>query len=395
VDGKTKFWSIGLVVGEVSGDMLGAGLVKQLKKILDDVEFRGIAGPLTQAEGCKTLYPMEKLSIIGLVEALGKFRAVLKIRKALVQEFLDKPPDIFIGIDVPDFNLGLEKRLKQAGIPTVHYVSPTVWAWRGYRIKSIHKAVNRMLALFPFEEVYYRRHNIPVTFVGHPMAERIEREVDRKAYRKKLGLPEDRTIIALLPGSRSSELIRHSKLFIRTAAWLLDKDDSLLFVAPFVNRKTRKIFNRAVNKLEAWDYPVKQVDGHSRDVMAAADIVLLASGTATLEAAIMKRLMVITYKVSFITSLLVRAFSHVSLYSMPNNLAGHELVPEFMQSDATPENLGAAVIELLTDKNKAESITTELGKIRDQLAQDADKKAAQAVYEELRLRYPARFQQSA
>lgn len=380
---------IGIVAGEVSGDMLGAGLMRAIKLRLPNVVFEGIGGPRMAAEGCESLFPMEKLSIIGLMEALGKFVQVLKIRRALVRHFIASPPDIFIGVDVPDFNLGLEQQLKAAGIPTVHYVSPTVWAWRGYRIRKIHKSVDRMLTLFPFEADYYRNHNVPVSFVGHPMAEQIEEEPDRNQYREQLNLPKDKTIVALLPGSRSSELHRHADVFVKTVAWLTQQNPDYVYAVPFVSRKLRKIFNRAINRNEAWDLPIVQLDGHSREVMAASDIVLLASGTATLEAALLKRLMVVTYKVSMLTYYLVKFFSHVRLYSLPNNLAGEELVPEYLQSDATPDKLGAAIIRLLSNPDEAQRTRAALNKMHRDLKQGANDKAADAIIGILESRRPS------
>jgi len=337
-----------------------------------------------QKEGCISLYRMEKLSIIGLSEALSKIFQVLSIRRGMVEYFINNPPDIFIGIDVPDFNLVLEEKLKQQNIPTVHYVSPTVWAWRSYRIKRIRRAVDHMLTLFPFEAEYYKNENIPVTFVGHPLAEIIDEKQDREAMRRRLGLPENKTIIALLPGSRSSELYRHSTLLINTVSWLLKRRTDLHFVVPFINRKMRKIFNRFINKNEAWDLPITQLDGNAREAMSASDLVLLASGTATLEASLLSRVMVVTYKVSFVTSLLARFFLNVRLYSLPNNLAGKELVPELVQSDATPEKLGTAVIDLLSDPGRMAAIEKELGKIHKQLKKNANERAAQTVYDILK-----------
>ncbi|MFQ5754638.1 MAG: lipid-A-disaccharide synthase [Acidiferrobacterales bacterium] len=375
---------IGVVAGEVSGDLLGAGLMRALKKRIPGVRFEGVCGDHMEAEGCKGMFPMEWLSIIGLMEAFGKFPQIRWMRNDLIRHFLSDPPDLFIGIDVPDFNLGLEKRLKAAGIATVHYVSPTVWAWRGYRIHKIKKAVDHMLTLFPFEARYYEEHNLPVTYVGHPLADEIEEEVDRKKYRKLLELPVDKTIVALLPGSRKSELVRHADLFVRTAMWLNGRNSGLHFVAPFASRETREIFEQAIRRNDSEGLLITLLDDHSRDAMAAADIVLLASGTATLEAALLERVMVVTYKLSFLTYWLLRRFVRIKLYSLPNNLAGCEIVPELIQRDAVPEKLGKKAEYYLRNPEKSQSVVETLRGIHRQLRRNANEKAADAVLGVLR-----------
>ncbi len=374
---------IGIVAGEVSGDVLGAGLIKALKKRIPEARFEGVCGERMEAEGCKGMFPMEWLSIIGLMEAVGKFPQIYWMRKDLIKHFLSDPPDLFIGIDVPDFNLGLEQRLRAAGIATVHYVSPTVWAWRSYRIHKIKKAVDHMLTLFPFEARYYQEHEVPVTFVGHPLADLIEDTVDRGRYRKELGLPADKTIVALLPGSRINELNRHADLFIETACWLYRRNPSLHFVAPLASAETREIFETALERNVAANFPILQLDGRSREAMAASDVVLLASGTATLEAALLSRLMVVTYKVSVLTYFLIRLFAHVKLYSLPNNLAGCQLVPELIQGEAVPEKLGRAVEHLLEHPEKSKSIIETLKGMHEQLRRNANERAADAVMQVL------------
>ncbi len=353
--------------------------MKALKKRIPNVRFEGVCGDRMEAEGCKGMFPMEWLSIIGLMEAFGKFPQIRWMRSDLIKHFLSDPPDLFIGIDVPDFNLGLEKRLKAAGIATVHYVSPTVWAWRGYRIHKIKKAVDHMLTLFPFEARYYEEHKLPVTYVGHPLADEIEEQIDRGRYRRLLKLPVDTTIVALLPGSRKSELMRHSDLFIRTAMWLQRRNSGLRFVAPFASGETREIFQTAIRRNKAQELPITLLDGHSRDAMAAADIVLLASGTATLEAALLERVMVVTYKLSFLSYLLLKRFVRIKLYSLPNNLAGCEIVPELIQRDATPDRLGKKIEYYLRNPEKAESVVEALRGIHRQLRRNANERAADAV----------------
>ena len=370
---------IGVVAGEVSGDLLGAGLIRALKKRLPDARFEGVCGEHMEAEGCRSMFPMEWLSIIGLVEAVGKYPQIHWMRRDLIRHFLSDPPDLFVGIDVPDFNLGLERRLRAAGIPTVHYVSPTVWAWRSYRIHKIKKAVDHMLTLFPFEAHYYEKQSLPVTFVGHPLADQIGEHIDPAEVRVRLGLPTDATMIALLPGSRMNELRRHADLFVKTALWLYRRNTTLSFVVPLVSSEIRDMFEQALKRNKAEHLPLTLLDGQSRDAMAAGDVVVLASGTAALEAALLHRLMVVTYKVSFITYVLVKMFAHIKLFSLPNNLLGRELVPELIQDDAVPEKLGAAVENYLNNPEKAQAIIAELRQIGAQLRKGADERAAEAV----------------
>lgn len=331
-----------------------------------------------QALGCRSLFPMDQLSIIGF-EALEKYPEIRGMRGKLIEHFLSHPPDLFIGVDVPDFNLGLEEALKASGIPTVHYVSPTVWAWRGYRIRQIRRAVDHMLTLFPFEAGFYRKHRVPVTFVGHPMADQIGERCDIAGLRRELHLPAKDKVIALLPGSRRSELKRHAELFVRTAMWLHKRHPHIHFIAPFVSPETRAIFEKALFQNSAWFLPVSLIANRSRDAMAAADIVLLASGTATLEAALLKKPMVVTYKMSWLSYLLIRPFLQVSLYALPNILAGRKIVPELMQWEATPEKLGHAVEYYLTHRDKIRSLQKVLSGIHHSLRRKASERAAEAV----------------
>lgn len=373
------------MAGETSGDWLGAGLIRALRERLPQISFEGIGGPLMQALGCRSIFPMEKLSIIGL-EAIGKYPEILGIRNRLIDHFLENPPDLFIGIDVPDFNLALEERLKSAGILTMHYVSPTVWAWRRYRIRRIKRAVNHMLTLFPFEASFYRKHHVPVTFVGHPLADMIGEKQDIRALRRQLHLPEKGTVVALLPGSRLSELERHADLFVKTALWLHKRCPDLHFVAPFVSVETREVFERALYRHGAWFLPLTIVAHRSREAMAASDIVLLASGTATLEAALLKKPMVVTYKMSWFSYALIRPFLHVDLYALPNILAGRKIVPELMQREAVPEKLGDAIEHYLNHRDIARHTREKLAGIRRALRRNASKRAAEAVIRVLKTR---------
>jgi len=283
------------------------------------------------------------------------------------------------GIDSPGFNLGIERALRRAGIPTVHYVSPQVWAWRTWRVRKIRESVDLILTLFPFEERFYREHDVPVKFVGHPLADEIAGDRDPKEYRMRLKLPVEKPTVALLPGSRVTELNAHADLFIETALWMFQRDPQLQFVVPFVNRATRVIFEEAVKRHEAWDLPLTRVHGHSRDAMAAADVILLASGTATLEALLLRRLMVVTYRVSPLSYWLIRKFSHVKLYAMPNHLAGREVVPELLQGDARPEKLGQALERFLHYPGQAVSVLRAYEDIGRTLRGNASEQAASAI----------------
>ncbi|MHB8426384.1 MAG: lipid-A-disaccharide synthase [Acidiferrobacterales bacterium] len=379
----TSIVRIGIVAGEMSGDLLGARLIRALKKRLPVIEFEGIGGPEMVALGCNSLFPMERLSVLGLTEVLGRYRELRAIRARLRRHFLDSPPDLFIGIDSPGFNLGLEHALRRSGIRTLHYVSPQVWAWRSYRVRKIRKAVDRMLTLFPFEEKFYQAHGVPVEFVGHPLADEIPEHVDMQQVRTRLKLPQDKTIVALLPGSRVSELHALADVIVKTALWLQVRHPDMHFIAPFVNRGTRQIFEDAIKQNSAWDLPLTRLHGHSRDALGAADVALVASGTATLEALLVRRPMVVTYRVSWPSYLLIRVFSHVRSYSMPNNLAGRTLVPELLQGDAVPDKLGAEIENQLGHPDRVRETLQAFGQIHEQLRRGASERAADAVLQEL------------
>jgi lipid-A-disaccharide synthase len=370
---------IGIVAGEASGDVLGADLMRALKARLPDIRFEGIGGPLMQAEGCHSLYPMEVLSIIGIAELFGSLFRILAIRRALLRRFGNNPPGLFIGIDAPDFNLGLEARLRARGIKTVHYVSPTIWAWRPGRIKQIATAVDHMLALFPFEEEIYRARGIPVTVVGHPLANELAALPDLDEVRASLGLPQDKVLVGLLPGSRRSELKRHADLFIRTAAWLHARNSKLEFIVSFIDDATRQQFQTAIAENRAGRLPIHVFTGQSRQLMVAADLILLASGTAALEAAMLGRPMVVTYRVNWLTYLLVRAISDIKYVSMPNNLAGKMLVPELLQRAATPETLGQELERLLAHPDQAAELRQALRALTAPLKQNSGERAADVV----------------
>lgn len=374
---------IGIIAGEVSGDLLGARLMRALKSHLPEVQFEGVGGPEMRVEGCNSLFPMERLSVLGLTEILGRYFELRRLRKHLITHFLANPPDIFIGVDSPGFNLGIEEQLRRAGIATVHYVSPQVWAWRTWRVQKIRRAVDRILVLFPFEQGFYARHGVEATFVGHPLADEIQGDNDPLPHRDRLKLEMHRPTVAILPGSRVSELKALADVFVETCLWLNARHPDMQFIIPFVNRPTQVLFEEAIKRHAAWDLPITRFHGHSREVMAAADVVLLASGTATLEAMLVRRLMVVTYRVSRLSYWLMRAFSHISLYAMPNNLAGRHMVPELLQDDATPENLGRAVERYLGRPQYAHEVLKVFEALALRLRGNASEQAARAVLEVL------------
>lgn len=370
---------IGIVAGEASGDLLGAGLIQALRVLHPNIQIEGIAGPRMIASGCKPLFPMESLAVMGLVEVLGRLPSILRIRKYLYQHFLANPPDVFIGIDAPDFNLTLEQKLKSAGIKTVHYVSPSVWAWRQSRLKKIARAVDLMLTLLPFEERFYVEHHIPVKFVGHPLADTIPLQSDRILARQQFGLKAQDTVVALLPGSRLGEINYLGEAFIRTALKCYAQRPNLIFIAPMINAKRREQF-AAITQRIAPQLPLRLLDGEAQLAMTAADVVLLASGTATLEAMLVKRPMVVAYRLSPITYHIVRKLVNVSRIALPNLLSTNQnLVPEFIQKDATPENLSAAVLNYLDHPDLMNQVLTEYTRLHKILQRDASHQAAEAI----------------
>ncbi len=361
---------IGIVAGEVSGDIIASGLVTEIIRRYPDAVIEGIAGPLMQQAGCRALYHSEALAVMGFTEVFSQLAGILKIRRELTTYFLHNPPDVFIGVDAPDFNITLEKKLRKKGIKTVHYVSPSVWAWREYRVKKISRAIDLMLTLFPFEESFYKKHKVPVKFVGHPLATEIPLYSDKQVARKALNLPLNKKIIALLPGSRMSELKQLAGMMIDCAQQCLQNSTDLYFVTPMVNAKTRNFFTQAL-KEKAWNLPLTIIDGKSREVMAAADVILMASGTATLEGLLINRPMVVTYRLSKISYFIYKSLLRVKNISLPNLLAGKTLVAEFIQQDATVDNLSKAILQLINDEQKQSELTAVFSKIHQQLCQNA------------------------
>ncbi|WP_444925541.1 lipid-A-disaccharide synthase [Microbulbifer sp. TRSA002] len=374
---KNKPIRIGIVVGEASGDILGSGLMAALKTRLPNVEFEGIAGPRMLELGAKSLFPMERLSVMGLVEPLKRLPELLKIRRSLRRHFTDNPPDLFIGIDSPDFTLTLEAALKAEGIPTVHYVSPSVWAWRQGRIKKIARAVDHMLTLLPFEANFYRDNQVPVTFVGHPLADEIPLQVDVAGERKALGFEKDERVIALLPGSRGGEVRMLGPLFLQTARWCHQRHSDVKFVIPAANKQRMGEIQEQLKDYP--ELPITLLEGQSRRAVSAADCVLIASGTATLETMLLKKPMVVTYKLGRLTSMIVSRMLHTPWVSLPNLLAQKELVPEILQNDAIPENLGAAVMQYFEDPLLGDHLEREFFEMHQQLRRNASERAADAV----------------
>jgi len=368
---------IGIVVGEASGDILGAALMQELRKHFPTAEFSGIGGPRMLAQGFHSYFPQDRLAVMGLIEPLKRLPELLRIRKFLREHFIANPPAVFIGIDSPDFTISLETSLKEKGIKTVHYVSPSVWAWRQKRIIKIARAVDLMLTLLPFEAKFYHEHNVPVEFVGHHLADEIPLHVDKIAARKLLGLPEEGRIVALLPGSRASEVERMGEVFMRTAVYCLEQDPSLQFIIPAASPDRYRQLHIELN--EFVDFPIELINGHSHEAMAAADVVLLASGTVTLEALLLKKPMVVAYKMAPLTFKILSWLVKTPWVSLPNLLAQKMLVPELLQNKATPETLSAAVMNFFENPEEAQALSQTFAQMHIELKRDASARAADAV----------------
>jgi lipid-A-disaccharide synthase len=375
----TKRIVIGLVAGEASGDLLGSHLIEALKSARPDLKFVGIGGPRMKSAGMDILFPMEKLAVNGYLEALRHYFEISGIRRKLRAYFLEKRPDVFIAIDAPDFNLDLEFALRQRGITTIHYVSPSIWAWRGERIHKIKRAVSHMLALFPHEPEIYRKAGVPVDYVGHPLADLLPVEPNRAEMRETMRIPLNAKVFALLPGSRQSEVRNLALTYIQTARLILQKLPEARFLVPLASRQTRTIFERALHDNEAHDLRITMLFGHAQDAMIAADVVLVASGTATLEAALLKRPMVITYRLPAFSWWLMKRKGYLPYYGLPNILCGRFVVPELMQDDATPENLAQALLNLANDAITLAQLEKTFTELHLALRQNTAQKAAAAI----------------
>ena len=370
---------IGIVAGEASGDLLGSHLMTALKEAHPEVQFVGIGGPRMQSAGMEVMFPMEKLAVRGYVEVLRHYREIVGIRRKLRAYFIANRPDLFIAVDAPDFNLDLELALKQHGIPTIHYVSPSIWAWRGERINKIKRAVSHMLALFPHEPRIYQQAGIQVDYVGHPLADILPEQPKRAEMRESMRISNQIKVFALLPGSRQSEVKHLAHTYIETAKLILQQLPEARFLVPLVSRETRGIFEQALYDCDAQQLPITLLFGHAQDAMIAADIALVASGTATLECALLKRPMVITYKMPALSWWMIKRKRYQPYFGLPNILCERFVVPELIQEDATPENLAQALLNLVNDKDAVAQLEETFTALHQTLRQNTAQKAAAAI----------------
>lgn len=370
---------VALVAGEASGDLLGAHLMAALRRHLPNARFVGIGGPKMQAEGLDAWWPAERLAVHGYADALRHYREIAGIRRQLLAGLLKAKPAVFIGIDAPDFNLWLETRLKERSIPTVHYVSPSVWAWRRGRIATVAKAADHLLALFPFEAELYRHTNLAVTYVGHPLADQIDEQIDRQGTRERLGIDTAQRVYALLPGSRRGELRHMADILVATGKLICQHRPGSQLLVPLATRETRQAFEAAIWRAGAQELPFKLLFGHAQDALAACDAALVASGTATLEAALLKTPMAILYRISPWSWRIMRHMGYQPWVGLPNILAGRFVVPEFLQDDATPENLAQALLNVAEDLQVRTRLRRLFADLHRQLRQGTAEKAARAI----------------
>jgi lipid-A-disaccharide synthase len=372
---------IALVAGEASGDNLGAALIAAIRERVPDARFVGVPGPRMREAGCEALASSDELALMGLAEILRHLPRLIGLRRRLVRELLARRPAVFVGIDAPEFNLGLAKRLKAGGLPTVQYVSPQVWAWRQGRVRGIAESCDRILCLLPFEPAFYAEHGVTARFVGHPLADQFPLEADRAGARAALGLSSDDEVIALLPGSRMGEVSRLAAPFVGAAQWIAALRPGAKFVVPLTSASTRACFEAAL--ASASGLSLKVLDGQSRLALAAADVVLTASGTATLETLLSQRPMVVAYKLAPLTAFLLRGLGLVKVrhFSQPNLLVGREIVPEFFQEAATPELLGGAVLQWLEQPQRLGELREAFGRVHRDLRRGGAALAAEAVLE--------------
>jgi len=371
---------VGLVAGEASGDTLGADLIRALRAAAPDTEFFGVAGPKMQAAGCEVWEPAESFAVMGLVDVLRDLPRLMQLLARIRRMFLAARPDVFVGIDAPDTNLRLARRLHAAGIPTVQYVSPQVWAWRQGRARSMRESVDLVLCLLPFEKRFYDEHGIRAEFVGHPLADAIPIDVDRAAARADLDIPASARLVALLPGSRRGEVARLAQDFAATARWLAAKRPGLQFIAPMASAATRQIFTEAL-ALHAPEVQVRLIDGQAQTALIAADAVLVASGTASLEAALCKRPMVVVYRLGAMTAWILRRLNlvKVKFFAQPNLLADRRVVGEYFQEQIIPESIGAELLMWLDDAERRSGLEREFSRIHADLRRNAGARAAQAI----------------
>ncbi|HSD38636.1 MAG TPA: lipid-A-disaccharide synthase [Rhodocyclaceae bacterium] len=377
---------IAMVAGEASGDLLASHLMRALKVHLPDAQFVGIGGPKMEAEGFEAWWPAETLAVNGYVDALKRYRELSGIRKNVLKRLKQDKPDLFIGVDAPDFNLWLEEKVRSTGVPTVHYVSPSIWAWRGRRVFKVKRAADCVLCLFPFEPALYEKHGMTAHYVGHPLADEFPLEPDRDAARELLNLPLSAKVVAMLPGSRNGEVARMADSFVGTVRRLYETDPDLRFIVPLVTRETRNLFEQAIRRAEAQELPIRILFGHSQDAMTAADVVLVASGTATLEAALLKRPMVIAYRLANLSYRIMKRLAYLPYVGLPNILAGEFLVPEFIQDAVTPEALAGGLEKWLLDREACERLTERFAGMHLELRQNHAQRAARAILPLLGLR---------
>jgi lipid-A-disaccharide synthase len=374
---------IAVVAGELSGDRLGAALIQRVRERRPDVRFVGVAGPRMRAAGCEVLADSDELSVMGLAEVVGHLPRLLGLRRRLLREFIDRAPRLFIGIDAPDFNLGLERRLKRRGIDTLHWVSPSVWAWRRYRLAGIRRSVNGVFTLFPFEAAFYRDHGVAARFVGHPLADEIAADCGRTAAREALDIGVDDLCLALLPGSRRDEVARLLPVFLRTVALCRKVVPELRVVLPLASPQLLPLCRAALQREPVSAASVTLLDGDARRAICAADTVLVASGTATLECLLSKRAMVVAYRMHPVSYALVRRMLRVPWVSLPNILLDRPQVPELLQSAATPERLARAVLALLTDTRLAATQVAPFEALHRELRCDAAARVADALLDRI------------
>lgn len=371
---------IGLVAGEASGDLLGAGLIEAVKTQVPDARIEGVAGARMRSAGCEVLADADRLAVMGFIEPLSRLPELLQLRSRLIRHWLEEPPDVFVGIDAPDFNLQLERQLRERGIPTAHYVSPSVWAWRKRRVNKIRAATDLVLCILPFEKDFYDEHGIAATFVGHPTADRFPAEVDVAGARRQLGLEADARVLAVLPGSRTSEVDRLAPVFAAACRMLLTRHADLRFVTPVAAPNLREAISAAL-RTEGILEKFQLLDGESQLALSAAEVVLLASGTAALEAALLQKPTVAAYKVAPLTAGIISALGllEVDQFTLPNQMTEEPLIPELIQDRATPAAVAAEVSGLLDDRARCAAIASRFAKLRSELALGASEHAASAV----------------